>query len=96
MILFIPNSFAVSNMGFFKPSPIFANLLNNAAWLVTNGASDITEIEKAANLGLGLKKPIFETAKEFGINKIIEHLEKFASLYGTFYEPDPMLKSMSA
>ena len=80
----------------YNPLPIFANLLNNAAWLVTNGASDITEIEKAANLGLGLKKPIFETAKEFGINKIIEHLEKFASLYGTFYEPDPMLKSMSA
>ena len=77
----------------YNPLPIFANLLNNAAWLVTNGASDITEIEKAANLGLGLKKPIFETAKEFGINKIIEHLEKFASLYGTFYEPDPMLKS---
>ena len=70
--------------------------MNNAAWLVTNGASDVVEIEKAANLGLGLRKPIFETAKEFGIDKIIKHLEKFASLYGNFYDPDPMLRSMSA
>ena len=80
----------------YNPLPIFANLLNNAAWLVTNGASDVVEIEKAANLGLGLRKPIFETAKEFGIDKIIKHLEKFASLYGNFYDPDPMLRSMSA
>ena len=73
----------------YNPLPIFANLLNNAAWLVTNGASDITEIEKAA--GLGLKKPIFETAKEFGI--IIKHLEKFASKSMDFLKsPYPMLK----
>ena len=40
------------------PIQIVANILNNAAWLVSNGASDIDEIEKAAQLGLGLKKTI--------------------------------------
>jgi enoyl-CoA hydratase/3-hydroxyacyl-CoA dehydrogenase len=57
-----------------NPIQLVANILNNAAWLVTNGASDIEEIEKAAQLGLGLKKPLFETAKEIGIKKIVDEL----------------------
>ena len=73
---------------------IVANVLNNAAWLVTNGASDINEIEKAASLGLGLKKPLFETANEIGIQKIVDELKKLSQQHGTFYEPDPLLVSM--
>ncbi len=68
--------------------------MNNAAWLVTNKASDIAEIEKAAQLGLGLKKPLFETAKEIGIKNIVSELNNLAELYGKFYEPDPLLVSM--
>jgi len=76
------------------PTQIIANILNNAAWLVTNNASDIDEIEKAANLGLGLKKPLFDTAKEIGMQKIVEELKKLSNKHGTFYEPDPLLLSM--
>ena len=76
------------------PIQIMANILNNAAWLVTNNASDIDEIEKAANLGLGLKKPLFETANEIGMKKIVEELKKLSDKHGTFYEPDPLLLSM--
>ncbi len=76
------------------PIQIIANILNNAAWLVTNNASDIDEIEKAANLGLGLKKPLFDTAKEIGMQKIVEELKKLSNKHGTFYEPDPLLLSM--
>lgn len=76
------------------PVHLVANILNNAAWLVTNGASDIAELEKAAHLGLGLKKPIFETAKEFGIKNIIMELKGLAAKYGAFYEPDPLIVSM--
>ena len=76
------------------PTQIIANILNNAAWLVTNNASDIDEIEKAANLGLGLKKPLFETANEIGIQKIVDELKKLSQQHGTFYEPDPLLVSM--
>ncbi len=78
-----------------NPIQLVANILNNAAWLVTNKASDISEIEKAAQLGLGLKKPIFETAKEFGIKNIVSELNELAKKYGSFYEPDPLLVSMS-
>ncbi|NDF46934.1 MAG: 3-hydroxyacyl-CoA dehydrogenase family protein [Nitrosopumilaceae archaeon] len=77
-----------------NPISLAANILNNAAWLVTNKASDIAEIEKAARLGLGLKKPIFDTAKEFGIKNIVNELNSLASKHGSFYEPDPLLISM--
>ena len=77
-----------------NPISLAANILNNAAWLVTNKASDIEEIEKAAQLGLGLKKPIFDTAKEFGIKNIVNELNSLASKHGSFYEPDPLLISM--
>ncbi|MGB1429962.1 MAG: 3-hydroxyacyl-CoA dehydrogenase NAD-binding domain-containing protein, partial [Nitrosopumilus sp.] len=74
----------------FNPIQLVANILNNAAWLITNGASDIEEIEKAAQLGLGLKKPLFETAKEIGIKNIVEELNKLAEKHGEFYKPDPL------
>lgn len=77
-----------------NPIQLVANILNNAAWLVTNKASDIQEIEKAAQLGLGLKKPLFDTAKEYGVSNIVKELESLASKYGKFYEPDPLLVSM--
>ena len=77
-----------------EPTQIIANILNNAAWLITNNASDIDEIEKAAKLGLGLKKPLFETANEIGMKKIVEELKKLSDKHGAFYEPDPLLLSM--
>ena len=78
----------------FNPIQLVANILNNAAWLISNGASDIEEIEKAAQLGLGLKKPLFETAKEIGIKNIVDELNKLAEKHGEFYKPDPLLISM--
>jgi len=77
-----------------NPIQILANILNNAAWLVTNGASDIPEIEKAAQLGLGLKKPLFETVKEYGMANIVNELKQLAEKHGQFYDPDPLLVSM--
>ena len=77
-----------------NPTQIIANVLNNAAWLVTNKASDIEEIEKAASLGLGLKKPLFQTANEIGIQKIVDELKNLSAQYGVFYDRDPLLVSM--
>ena len=76
------------------PIQLVANVLNNAAWLITKGASDVEEIEKAAKLGLGLRKPLFETAKEIGIQNILDELNKLAQEHGEFYKPDPLLESM--
>ena len=77
-----------------NPIQLVANVLNNAAWLITNGASDIEEIEMAARLGLGLRKPLFETAKEIGIQNIVDELNNLAQIHGEFYKPDTLLESM--
>jgi enoyl-CoA hydratase/3-hydroxyacyl-CoA dehydrogenase len=77
-----------------NPIQLVANILNNAAWLISNGASDIDEIEKASQLGLGLKKPLFETAKQIGIKNIVDELNKLANKHGEFYTPDALLVSM--
>jgi enoyl-CoA hydratase / 3-hydroxyacyl-CoA dehydrogenase len=78
----------------FNPVSLLGTILNNAAWLITNQVSDIPEIEKALSLGMGLKKPIFETAKEFGIPIIIKELQTLSQKYGKFYDPDPYLHSI--
>ena len=77
-----------------NPIQLVANVLNNAAWLITNGASDIEEIEMAVNLGLGLRKPLFQTAKNIGIQNIVSELNKLTKVHGEFYKPDPLLESM--
>ena len=77
-----------------NPIQLVANILNNAAWLITNGASDVEEIEKAVKLGLGLRKPLFETAKEIGIKNIVDELNNLTEEHGKFYKPDPLLESM--
>ena len=77
----------------FNPTQLLGNILNNAAWLVTNKASDIPEIEKALSLGMGLKKPLFDTAKEFGMKNIVQELQNL-SKQNKFYEPDPYLLSI--
>ena len=77
-----------------NPIQLIANVLNNAAWLITNGASDVEEIEKAVKLGLGLRKPLFETAKDVGIQNIVNELNNLTKVHGEFYKPDPLLESM--
>ena len=48
----------------------------------------------AARLGLGLRKPLFETAKEIGIQNIVDELNKLTKVHGEFYRPDPLLETM--
>ena len=76
------------------PLQVLANILNNAAWLITHQASDQDQIEKAMQLGLGLKKPLFETAYLFGLDRVVAELDKLASQHGPFYEPDQLLRTM--
>jgi len=78
----------------FNPIQLLSTILNNVGWLITNQVSDVQEIEKALNLGMGLVKPIFETAKEFGISNIVKELQSLAKNYGNFYEPDRYLISL--
>lgn len=64
--------------GRFDPLRMTAVLLNCAAWLEANGVSDGPRIERAALLGLGLRKPLSELRSERGA----EAREKLQSLAG--------------
>lgn len=78
-----------------NPIDIIANITNNAAWLITNNVSNTVEIDKATALGLGLKISLFETAKNTGIQKIIDSLNNLTRQHGQFYEPDPFLRTLA-
>ena len=77
------------------PMPLVAFAANNAAWLISNGASDMDEIETAARLGLGLKAPLFDTARSMGLGRIVSELRRLAAEHGAAYEPDPHLVEMA-
>ena len=70
------------------------NQIIEALLLSASRPVSIEEIEKACKLGLGLRKPLFETAKEIGMKNIVEELNKLAEEHGEFYKPDPLLESM--
>ena len=53
-------------------------------------------MELALKLGMGIKKDLFEIGKEFGYEKIINTLNQLQERNGSFYAPDPYLKSFSA
>lgn len=79
----------------YDPIRILSVAINNAAWLISNGVCTREDVELALKLGMGLKKELFEIGKEFGIEKIINTLNKLEETNGSFYTPDPYLKTIS-
>jgi enoyl-CoA hydratase / 3-hydroxyacyl-CoA dehydrogenase len=75
----------------YNPIALIGVAANNAAWLVSNNVCSKEDLEKALTLGMGLKKELFSTAEEFGIENIVQTLQDLAAKYGPFYEPDPYL-----
>jgi enoyl-CoA hydratase / 3-hydroxyacyl-CoA dehydrogenase len=75
----------------YNPIALIGVATNNAAWLVSNSVCSKEDLEKALKLGMGLKKELFSTAEEFGIENIVQTLQDLAAKYGPFYEPDPYL-----
>ena len=53
------------------------------------------DVELALKLGMGLKKELFEIGKESGFEKIINTLNQLVGTNGSFYTPDPYLKTIS-
>jgi hypothetical protein len=47
-------------------------------------------------LGMGIKKDLFDIGREFGYEKIINTLNQLQEKSGSFYAPDPYVKSISA
>jgi enoyl-CoA hydratase/3-hydroxyacyl-CoA dehydrogenase len=79
----------------YDPIRILSVALNNAAWLISNDVCTKEDVELALKLGMGLKKELFETGKENGFEKILSTLAALQEKNGSFYEPDPYLKTIS-
>jgi enoyl-CoA hydratase/3-hydroxyacyl-CoA dehydrogenase len=82
--------------GKYDPIAIVSVAANNAAWLLTNGVSDVGDLDKALRLGMGLKKPLFTIVEEFGLKKVLVTLENMSNKYGKFYEPDAYLRKIAS
>jgi enoyl-CoA hydratase / 3-hydroxyacyl-CoA dehydrogenase len=79
----------------YDPIRILSVAINNAAWLISNGVCTREDVELALRLGMGLKKELFEIGKESGFEKIINTLNQLEGTNGSFYTPDPYLKTIS-
>jgi enoyl-CoA hydratase/3-hydroxyacyl-CoA dehydrogenase len=79
----------------YDPIRILSVAINNAAWLISNGVCTREDLELALKLGMGLKKELFEIGKENGFERIVSTLRKLQEKNGSFYTPDPYLKSIS-
>jgi len=81
--------------GKVDPVRIIAPAINEAAWLIRNGIASKEDIDKGMKLGMGYPKGPLEMADEYGIDKIVEVLEKRKAETGwDEYEPDPLLREM--
>lgn len=79
----------------YDPIRILSVAINNAAWLISNGVCTREDVELALKLGMGLKKELFEIGMESGFEKIINTLNQLEGTNGSFYAPDPYLKTIS-
>jgi len=77
------------------PVRLAAVLANNAAWIVANGVADIGTIERAASLGLGMRKTVREIVSGTGAGAIASRLRELASSESGFYEPHDSLASLA-
>lgn len=75
----------------YNPIRLLSVASNNAAWLITNNVCSKDDLENALRLGMGLRKELFATVHDFGINNVVATLRDLASKYGSFYDPDPFL-----
>lgn len=77
------------------PLLIIAPAINEAAWLLREEIASRDDIDKACKLGLGYPKGILEYADEYGIDRVVNTLEKLKNMTGwEEYTPDPLLKQM--
>jgi len=79
----------------YDPIRILSVAINNAAWLISNGVCTREDVELAMRLGMGLRKELFEIGKESGFEKIISTLNQLEGTNGSFYTPDPYLKTIT-
>jgi enoyl-CoA hydratase/3-hydroxyacyl-CoA dehydrogenase len=78
----------------YNPISILAVASNNASWLISNEVCSKEDLENALKLGMGLKTELFKLIEKFGVQKVLDELNKLKEKYGEFYLPDKYLLSL--
>ncbi len=78
----------------YDPISILAVASNNASWLISNEVCSKEDLENALKLGMGLKTEIFKLIEKYGVQKVLDELNKLKEKYGEFYLPDKYLLSL--
>ena len=74
---------------------LIAPAVNEAAWLLREDIGSRDDIDKGTELGLGYPKGIFKYADDYGVDKVVETLEKLSEETGwKEYKPDPLLRNI--
>ena len=74
---------------------LIAPAINEATWLLREGIGCRDDIDKATELGLGYPKGILKYADDYGVDRVVETLEKLKEETGwEEYTPDPLLVKM--
>ena len=78
----------------YDPISILGVASNNASWLIRNEVSSREDLEKALNLGMGLKTSIFKLVENRGIQSVVDKLKSLEKQFGEFYQPDEYLLNL--
>jgi len=79
----------------FDPLPIYALMVNEAAWLLGNGVTTAEEIDLAVRLGAGFPEGILRRADKLGLDNVLACLEGLYKEHGEErYQPDDFLKHL--
>lgn len=81
----------------FDPTPFYALMANEAAWLIENGVSTPEQIDMAVRLGLGFPEGILPRADRIGLDRLLEVLREGHRRFSSKrYEPVALLEAMVA
>jgi enoyl-CoA hydratase/3-hydroxyacyl-CoA dehydrogenase len=79
----------------YDPYEMIASAVNAAAWLLENDVTTREDLDRAMEIGMSWPQGPLEIADEYGIDRIVETLERLHAESGwEQYEPHPMLLEM--
>ncbi len=81
----------------FDPTPIYALMVNEAAWLLEHGVTTPEEIDLAVRLGAGFPEGILRRADKLGLDTLLSSLKQMYEAHGDArYKPVKLLEQMVA
>lgn len=79
----------------FNPLPLYALMVNEAAWLIENNVSTADQIDLACQLGLNFPEGLLRRADRIGLDKIVSELDRLYTQHkDERYKANTLLRQM--